>query len=91
MDPKACLDEAESAINENDLETASEHLDDYDDWRENEGFEPKDGDARARKLRTLILYYEGENRAVCSACNGSGEGPADGTSCDVCRGTGEED
>jgi len=26
---------------------------------------------------------------ICPNCNGSGEGPADGTICKACRGTGE--
>jgi hypothetical protein len=27
---------------------------------------------------------------ICNHCNGSGEGPADGTSCSSCRGAGEK-
>jgi hypothetical protein len=37
------------------------------------------------ELSISNVQYESN---ICHHCNGSGEGPADGTSCSFCRGTG---
>ena len=49
MDPKACLDRAEGALAEGDLEECREALQDYRTWRTKGGFEPSGGD---------VLYYQ---------------------------------
>ncbi len=50
MDPKACLDRMEAAINAGDEAEAREAYADYWEWRNKGGFEPEGGDARARQL-----------------------------------------
>lgn len=58
MDPKACLDAAESAVmaaeatedNLLHIEECEEHLANYREWRRKDGFEPEGGDARCRSI-----------------------------------------
>lgn len=51
MDPKACLDRMESAIEGGDEEEAQAAYTDYWGWRNKGGFEPEGGDARAQRLQ----------------------------------------
>ncbi len=44
--------------------------------------------AREQEIREMIAERQ-EPAELCSACSGSGEGPADGTRCHDCRGSGE--
>ena len=50
MDPTACLDLFEQAINDGDFEEAISHSHNYMQWRARGGFEPKDGDKRWKAL-----------------------------------------
>lgn len=58
MDPKACLDAAESAVRAAEatednllhIEECEEHLASYREWRRKDGFEPEGGDARCRSI-----------------------------------------
>ena len=58
MDPKACLDAAESAVRAAEatednllhIEECEEHLANYREWRRKDGFEPEGGDARCRSI-----------------------------------------
>ncbi len=54
MDPKACLDRVEEALDAGDMDEAREALVDYDEWRHRGGFEPEGGDARADALRARL-------------------------------------
>lgn len=54
MDPKACLDRVESAIEDRDWIEAREALADYRQWRSRGGFEPENGDARESALRARL-------------------------------------
>lgn len=54
MDPKACLDRAEEALKDGDLEECREALQDYRAWRNRGGFEPKGGDLRETQIRSHI-------------------------------------
>lgn len=47
--------------------------------------------AREIEERTFDNVDEGDNQDdyICPACSGSGEGQADGTTCRVCKGTGD--
>lgn len=51
MDPKACLDRMEAAIEEGDEDEALDAYTDYWGWRNRGGFEPEGGDARAHMLQ----------------------------------------
>ena len=55
MDPKACLDRMERAINEGDFDEADEAGNDYFSWRVNGGF-TYDADARYKAL--LVRFNE---------------------------------
>lgn len=58
MDPKACLDRALDAFTSGDYEGCYLQLEDYWDWRQAGGFEPRKGDARAREIgRDLRLVH----------------------------------
>lgn len=54
MDPEACLDRAEEALDEGDLAEAKDALKDYAAWRRNGGFQPAAGDARAKRLTAAV-------------------------------------
>jgi hypothetical protein len=41
MDPDACLKEAIEALLNDDAETFNERLQNYDEWRSKQGFEPR--------------------------------------------------
>jgi hypothetical protein len=59
MDPETCLQEAEIALNEGKFSQADFHLIDYRRWRMRGGFEPENGDERARHLSaTLVTKIE---------------------------------
>lgn len=45
--------------------------------------------AKARAARRDEAAGFAAEPALCGACNGSGEGAADGTRCSICRGRGE--
>jgi len=59
MDPKACLDRAQNALDSFDRAKCRAALRDYWQWRNRGGFEPESGDARAhaiaRDLRKMRL------------------------------------
>jgi hypothetical protein len=50
MDPQACLDRVERLLDAGELDDGRDALDDYREWRLGGGFEPDDGDKRARLL-----------------------------------------
>jgi hypothetical protein len=50
MDPEQALRDAEQHIGDGDLDQAAEALNAYRTWRRGGGFEPADGDRRAREL-----------------------------------------
>lgn len=53
---------------------------DYDDWRD---------DARDEARIMADDDQEDSEPGICPACNGSGEGQHEGTTCRTCKGTGE--
>jgi hypothetical protein len=53
MDPKACLDLAEAALDEQDLNEAAEHLCDYSNWRARGGW----GHEHDTRYRTLEARF----------------------------------
>lgn len=57
MDPEACLKDAEGYLSEGDAEEAHEVLASYWAWRRNGGFEPANGDKRARQLDAHIREH----------------------------------
>jgi len=54
MDPTATLKRAKSAIEDGDFEEARDALDDYWEWRGRKGFQPPNGDKRAREMGKQI-------------------------------------
>ena len=54
MDPSACLDEAESALDDGDIERACEALDAYCTWRDGGGFAPPNGTQRYYELTARL-------------------------------------
>lgn len=54
MDPEACLLRAEHAIEDRDWTEAREACSNYRTWRSRGGFEPENGDARARAVHAAI-------------------------------------
>ena len=55
LDPNATLNDAETAIHDHNADEAFELLTVYAHWRNNQGFEPPNGDTR---FRQLIEEYE---------------------------------
>lgn len=56
MDPESCLDEAEAALCEGDLDRCQERLAEYHDWRDRlRGFAPAGGDRRWRAIAQRCL------------------------------------
>jgi hypothetical protein len=55
MDPQACLDAAERALEDCRLDDCLLRLADYRIWRQSGGFEPKGGDALAEKIAQLRM------------------------------------
>ena len=55
MDPAETLRRAETLLKEGWYRDSKETLEHYFEWRRAGGFEPKDGDARARKMATCSL------------------------------------
>ena len=54
---------------------------DYDDYRD---------DARDdARLMSDDHWHDSEEPGICPACNGSGEGMHEGTTCRTCKGDGE--
>lgn len=51
MDPEAALTSAASALMSGETQEARQYLDNYKQWRLRGGFEPSEGDIRARQLR----------------------------------------
>ncbi len=69
MDPKETLRLAEQAIYDGEYEDATEHLNNYREWRERGGFEPcnvsvngagffLNGDEFAMALEDLTVYHD---------------------------------
>lgn len=56
MDPKACLDRMESAIEAGDEDEIQAAYADYWNWRHGGGFEPEGGDLRAHALYQRSLW-----------------------------------
>lgn len=54
MDPKACLDRAQHALDDKDLDDCSDALRDYRRWRKAGGFEPRGGDAIADDIAEAL-------------------------------------
>jgi hypothetical protein len=50
MDPEQCLKDILLALREGEPGEAAQRLADYQAWRRRGGFEPRNGDARARAL-----------------------------------------
>jgi len=56
MDPERCLHEAEVKLGLNwSLVDVVENICNYYDWREKGGFEPENGDARARRIVLFVI------------------------------------
>lgn len=55
MDPQATLQFAIDALDNEDYSLAMDRLFDYWHWRAGGGFEPPQGDAKARELENSIL------------------------------------
>jgi len=54
MDPEACLQRAQAALEEGDLEECAEALRDYAAWRGKGGYAAQDGVARAAKMQASL-------------------------------------
>ena len=64
MDPKACLIHAAEAIQDDDIETANDYVDDYWRWRERGGCEPTilGGDVwHTRMFGTKNVTWDGDH------------------------------
>lgn len=59
MDPEAALGDAERAYRHDEFEEAFAALRNYRTWREGGGFEPKNGDARAKELLDKLVRATG--------------------------------
>ncbi len=59
MDPEAALKEAERAYRHDEFEEAYAALRNYSTWRGGGGFEPKNGDARAKALLDKLTRATG--------------------------------
>lgn len=46
-------------------------------------------DYYSKEAKSELSSSAGPEREICSMCNGSGEGMADGTRCRTCKGSGE--
>jgi|OpeIllAssembly_1097287.scaffolds.fasta_scaffold14947_4 hypothetical protein len=57
MDPEQALKDAESALRNGDRPTALDRLNGYWAWRDAGGFEPRNGDERAKVL--AFAYHRG--------------------------------
>lgn len=57
MDPEQSLKDAEQAIRDGDRPTALDRLNAYWTWRDTGGFEPRNGDERAKVL--AFAYHRG--------------------------------
>ncbi len=55
MDPEAALKEAESSLKDGEIGDAFEKLSYYCEWRRKGGFEPTNGDARARRVKSTLI------------------------------------
>lgn len=55
MDPEATLTSALSALTDDNAADAAEYLQAYANWRRRGGFEPRNGDERARQMRARLL------------------------------------
>lgn len=69
MDPRQTLVDALTALADNDLETAEDRLQSYDDWRRMGGFRPQSGDAIARSARislaAMVTHGEKVETLLC--------------------------
>lgn len=57
MDPEQALKDAEQALRDGDRPTALDRLNGYWRWRDTGGFEPRNGDERAKVL--AFAYHRG--------------------------------
>lgn len=55
MDPEATLKNAQAALDDDNAADAAEYLQAYTHWRRRRGFEPVNGDQRARDMREHLL------------------------------------
>lgn len=63
MDPARCLQDASSALDAGDINTAVDRLDAYARWRDHGGFEPVGGDTLHEALAdilTMLLHETAE-------------------------------
>lgn len=58
MDPKACLELLEQALNAQELDEARCFLEAYQGWRARGGFEPTDGDRLANRCAYRLAALE---------------------------------
>jgi len=64
MDPEKCLALAQRCFVERDRAGARQALRDYWEWRKKGGFEPKDGDKRAKWCAKLVACLKSSPGAV---------------------------
>lgn len=72
MNPKSCLDAAESALKAAEqpgashihIEDVEEHLASYRAWRRKGGFEPEGGDARCYNLTVRLASLPTESTVI---------------------------
>ncbi len=70
MDPEACLDRAERAIDDREWRDAREALADYQQWRDRGGFQPPGGDTRADGLRKRMVPIEAPDGWITTGTGG---------------------